>query len=217
MMEQSFWQERWESGQIGFHEGKTNALLAKHAGKLDDQKRVLVPLSGKSQDLWFLAKREHEVVGVEFVERAAKATFAQAGVGYDVEPLGKYRALKGGGVVQLVGDFFDATPNVVGIFDAAYDRAALTAVDPPMRRKYVDVLASLLAPGAPVLLVTMTYDQKLVAGPPWSLSDDEVRALFAASFDVERIEARDAEPSPRMKEAGATVVETIWSLQKRAE
>jgi thiopurine S-methyltransferase len=216
-MELSYWQEKWEGGQVAFHENKPNALLVKHAGKLDDQKRVLVPLSGKSQDLWFLAKREHEVVGVEFVEKAAKAAFAQAGVGYDAEPLGKFRALKGGGVVQLVGDFFDATPNVVGMFDAAYDRAALVAVDPPTRRKYVEVLASLLAPGAPVLLVTLTYDQKLIGGPPWSVSDDEVRALFASAFDVERLESRDAEPSPKMKEAGASIVETIWSLQKRAE
>lgn len=214
-MERTFWQERWEQGKLGFHEGKPNDFLKKHAHLFDERRRVLVPLSGKSHDLWFLAKREHEVVGVEFVERAAKLTFAEAGVFRDEAPLGKFKALKGGGVTQLVGDFFDATPNVVGTFDAAYDRAALVAVDPPTRRRYVEVLASLLSPSSPVLLVTVAYDQRLASGPPWSVGDDEVHALFDGKFVVEKLEERPAEPVEKLREAGGTMTESAWSLVLR--
>lgn len=219
-MELSFWQERWETGQIGFHEGKPNELLVKHAARLAEKKRVLVPLAGKARDMLFLASGGHEVVGVEGVELACRQFFDENGLPLveraPTAERGPFHAFSGGGVELLCGDFFEATPARVGSFDAAYDRAALVALDPDTRGRYVDTLHALLAPGAPMLLVTLTYDQTKVPGPPWSVDDDTVRKLFSGRFEVEKLEERQAAVSPRLAEAGARELkEAIFLVTRR--
>ena len=69
-MDPSFWRDRWQAGQIGFHEGRPNSFLERFADRLPRGGRVLVPLCGKAEDLAYLAGRGHEVVGVELVEDA---------------------------------------------------------------------------------------------------------------------------------------------------
>ena len=76
-MDPAFWNSRWAKGKIGFHEGAPNSYLVKHHDKLATCPRLLVPLCGKAVDLAYLAALGHEVVGVELVEDAVKAFFAE--------------------------------------------------------------------------------------------------------------------------------------------
>ena len=50
-MDAEFWKARWQSNEIGFHEGSTNTMLAKHwpTLKLPAGSQVFVPLCGKSR------------------------------------------------------------------------------------------------------------------------------------------------------------------------
>ncbi|MEB3210547.1 MAG: thiopurine S-methyltransferase, partial [Leptolyngbyaceae bacterium] len=45
-MEESFWRQRWESSNIGFHKSEANPLMVNYFGKLSLSKgsRVFVPL-----------------------------------------------------------------------------------------------------------------------------------------------------------------------------
>jgi len=70
---------------------------------------------------------------------------------------------------------------------AAYDRAALVAMSPDLREAYASRLAKLLPAGARLLLITMAYDQSKMKGPPFSVSDENVRELFHTDFEVERL------------------------------
>lgn len=185
-MEPSFWHARWNSGRIGFHNEKHHPLLTAHWPALDVPRgsRVLVPLAGKSLDMWWLAVQGLEVVGVELSEVAARDFFAERNISPDVSQASAdsptvYR----GGVTIVVADLFDLTAEAVGKIDAVYDRAALIALPPEMRRRYVPHLQR-LAPQAPTLLVTVEYDQSLRGGPPFSVDHDEVRELYP---QVERV------------------------------
>lgn len=178
-MNTEFWFERWKEGRIGFHEGRTNALLAEHANALEGRRRVLVPLCGKSEDLAFLAARGHEVVGVELVEDAVAAFFAEHDLVASVEKRGDLTFYRAEAFTLIVGDVFDVTPNDVGDIDALYDRAALIALPEPTRRRYVAHLRRLVASGAAGLVVTFEYPQELMQGPPFSVSEAELRALYA--------------------------------------
>jgi len=177
-METDFWISRWQEGRIGFHEGRPNELLVQHADRLAGRKRVLVPLCGKSEDLAFLASRGHEVVGVELVEDAVKAFFAEHDLTPAVEPQGALTAYRAEGLTILAGDFFAVTPADVGVVDAFYDRAALVALPEPMRARYVAHLRSLVAPGAAGLVVTFEYAPHVRNGPPFSVPEQEMRALY---------------------------------------
>ena len=173
-MERSFWEERWRDGRIGFHEGAANKYLSHHAPRLAG--RVLVPLCGKSEDLAFLASRGHDVVGVELVEDAVRAFFTGHGVTPTVTPRGGLVEYRAGSITVFAGDLFATTRELVGEIDAVYDRAALVALPPEMRTRYVAHLRTLVAAGTPGLVVTLEYDQARASGPPFSVPEAELRA-----------------------------------------
>src|SRR6185503_18861075 len=76
------------------------------------------------------------------------------------------------------GDLFAATREHVGAIDAIYDRAALVALPPEVRVRYVDHMRT-IAPGARTeLLVSLEYPPERGSGPPFSVDEAEVRTLF---------------------------------------
>ena len=108
-MNPDFWESRWREGQIGFHEGAPNVFLNEHVAKLGASRRVLVPLCGKSEDLAFLAARGHAVVGVELVDDAVRAFFAEHGLTPTVTPRGVLTEYSHGPITLFSGDFFATT------------------------------------------------------------------------------------------------------------
>ena len=100
-----------------------------------------------------------------------------------------------------------------GPIDAIYDRAALVALPAEMQQKYVDLLLSLVSPGAPILLITFDYDTSKMEGPPFSVNNDRVEQLFGQRCLLERFEQRPVTDRPRFAEASA--VETAWLLTVR--
>src|SRR5688500_4616102 len=146
-MEIEFWAQRWKEGRIGFHEGRANQFLVHHVKDLEPAatpaappagKRVLVPLCGKTEDLAFLAAQGFEVVGIEVVEDAVKAFFAEHELTPSVTDRPHGRVYAARGLTLHAGDFFACTSEALGgAFDAFYDRAAIVALPEDMRVKYV--------------------------------------------------------------------------------
>lgn len=202
-MNETFWQERWATRQIGFHEGKPNDLLAQHIALLDGRKRVLVPLSGKAADMLFLASRGTQVVGVELIEAPCREFFEDNAIAYRRE--GNRFVSEDGRIAIVCGDMLACTRDALGAFDAVYDRAALVALDPSLRRAYVDTIARMLAPAARTLLVTFAYDQSKIDGPPWSVTDTDVLALYVApGARIEHLATHALVPRPKFIERGVT-------------
>jgi thiopurine S-methyltransferase len=218
-MDQEFWNERWTAGQIGFHRSSANDLLAAHHEVgLRGHQRVYVPLCGKSLDLIWLRDHGHDVVGCEFVGSAIEAFFTEQFP--DVKRLqARYPTVtvhESSGVRIIEGDAFAVdTFATGGLVDAVWDRAALVAIDPANRERYVEALLRVLRPRGVILLVTFSYDQQKLLGPPWSVSDDEVTRLFGPTCTIERLLQRDEPPGPKFVEAGATVQESCFLLRRR--
>jgi thiopurine S-methyltransferase len=192
-----YWLERWQAGQIGFHRAEANPrLIANHQRALGPCIRVLVPLCGKSADLEWLVVHGHDVVGIELSELAAQAFFAERGFTPERRELGDFVELRHGGVAILVGDFFAATPELLGHFDGAYDRAALIALPPDLRARYAAHLSTLMAPKGRVLLVTLHYDAE--GGPPFDVPPAEVERSYAPGRVtlLESVDARAETPGP---------------------
>lgn len=205
-----FWAKRWIEGQIGFHEGKPNDLLAAHVKRLEsasgkDKLRIVVPLSGKAFDLRWLAERGHEIVGIEVVWEAVQAFFAEWNASPPVAS-GKHRSLTAKGVTLVCADVFEAAPAELGRFDALYDRAALVALEPSTRERYVATCRSLLGDGGKIFLVAFSYDQALAPGPPWSIDEATVRKLYAG-LPIEILERRSLPASKRLADSGITALE----------
>ena len=173
------WRESWRAGRTAFHRPAVHEdLVAHHDEVLGGARRILVPLSGRSLDLAWLAERGHEVVGVEFVQEVVDAYLAERGLDAAAAPLGPFRAYAAGRLTILAGDMMAATPELVGTFDGAWDRAALVALPPAERPRYAAVVRRLLAPGARMLLQTFACDRAPDVGPPYAVPEDEVRRLY---------------------------------------
>src|SRR4051812_46933864 len=175
-MAADYWLERWREGRTGFHLADANPRLTEHSIVFSNATRVLVPLCGKSVDLEWLVTHGYEVVGVELVELAAQAFFAERGLAPTRRKDGSFVVYEHGNLTIWVGDFFATTPAQLGTFDAAYDRAAMIALPPELRKAYASHLQTLLAPRAKLLLVTLHFD--IPGGPPFSVPPEEVSDAF---------------------------------------
>lgn len=212
-MDANFWHDRWRLGQTAFHEGRANTLLTRHwdALALTPGASVLVPLSGKALDLWWLRDRGARVIGVELSETAVAEFFEEANVMPTREPAGALTRWEGGGVAVFVGNVFDLDARALGPVEAVYDRAALVALPQPVRRRYAAHVATITAQ-APQLLITFVYDQTAMDGPPFSVDATEVAACHGAIYTCTALETRDVADGLKGRVAAS---ETVWRLTRR--
>jgi thiopurine S-methyltransferase len=206
-MDHAFWQSRWSEGRIGFHEGTPNQFLARHGNWLAGCRRILVPLCGKTEDLAYLAGRGHEVVGVELVENAVRQFFAEHGATPAVTTRDGFSVYSAGAITVLAGDFFATTAALVGTVDGIYDRAALIALPPDLRTRYIAHLRTLAPAARRELLVALDDPDGSADGPPFSVPEAEVRAHFTGR-DVTLVEQA---PDPRGR-AGGKMVERCYTI-----
>jgi len=218
-MEPAFWHERWRENQIAFHKDEVNRHLRAHLNRLalSAGEQVMVPLCGKSRDVPWLHGQGFRVLGVELSPIAVHALFAENGMVPDERKLDAFTVLDSGGIRLLCGDFFDLRPEHTGPVAAVWDRAALIALPPAMRGRYASHLLGLVPASTPVLLVTVEYEQERMNGPPFSVPEDEVRALYSARREVTLVEEREMlDDEPRFRERGLEWMrEKIYLLGNR--
>lgn len=215
-MTQVDWWERWTSGRTGFHLAQPNQALVRFGHRLRGVGRVLVPLCGKSRDLTFLAEAGHEVLGVELVELAARSYFFDEGIAPVEEREGSCLELSAGRVTLWVSDIFEVEPSAMGDCGGVYDRAALVALPYEHRVPYAARLSASLPCGAKMLLVTISYPDGTLDGPPFSVTPDEVRALYGANWVLEELSRGPADDPPvRFAELGLPFEESVWLLTRR--
>ena len=214
-----YWIARWSEGRTGFHRASPQAWLVEHVQRLAPRgdERVLVPLCGKSVDLVFLERRGHSVVGVDVAAQAFQEFLAEQRRSATVRTEPPFTIHATGAIELWCGDFFALDPARHGTFPAIFDRAALVAFPDARRAEYARKLVELLAPGGRLLLVAMEYEQSKWAGPPFSVTRDEIARRYGASCRVEPLAERSLlEEEPVWRERGVDrLVETLTLLQKR--
>jgi len=218
-MHHDFWHERWQAGQIGFHQSSVHPLLARWWPRLglSNEERVYVPLCGKSLDMVWLADRGHTVVGSELSSIAISDFFDGRGLERTVTDEPGFRRHAARPFEILEGDALGLTPEMLGTVGAAYDRAALVALPPDLRRTYAESIARLLPSGGKVLLIAFEYPQEMKGGPPFSVEAEEVRELFGPAFRVEQVERLDIlAESPKFAEVGIPALfETAFVMERQ--
>jgi len=216
-MDPDFWHERWKTNQIGFHQGDVNSYLVRYwpSLTLNEGDRILVPLCGKSRDMFWLLEQGFAVTGVEISPLAVEAFFTENRLTPVISREPRCVRWKTGTLEILCGDFFELERCDIGICQGVYDRAALIALPPAMRARYVNHLSNLLEQQVRGLLLTMDYNQSEMEGPPFSVSDEEVSQLYADTCTVQQLSRTDILHSqPRLLERGLTrLSEQAWRME----
>jgi len=202
-----FWNERWRTGQIGFHKAAVEPCLPAHwpGLKLPAAAAVFVPLCGKSLDLVWLRDRGHAVTGVELSPIALESFCMENGIPARRRVLGDFEVYEAENLRLLCGDFFALSPELLGSIDAVYDRAALISWTPALREPYAAHMTALTSAGAQTLLITVEYQQEQMSGPPFSMTCDEVGRLYASHHEIRHLGRRDIlADEPRLRSRGLT-------------
>ncbi|HSJ48296.1 MAG TPA: thiopurine S-methyltransferase [Gammaproteobacteria bacterium] len=188
-MDPDFWHARWRNSEIGFHQEEINLHLQNFWAQTGAAagSTVFVPLCGKSRDLLWLREQGHPVLGVEISPIAVEAFFEENRLAAVQANQGPFTRWEYEGLVILCGDYFDLQPADLTAVGATYDRASLIALPPAMRQRYAEHSIRLLPAATPTLLVTLEYPQQEMDGPPFSVSESEVRTLFAGRRQVTRL------------------------------
>lgn len=204
-MEAEFWHERWRRNEIAFHQGRANARLTAWFDRLGTAPgaTILVPLCGKSHDMRWLLECDRRVLGVELSPVAVEAFFTEYGIAFECQSEGAFRRYRGGRAEILCGDFFDLTPRELQGVDAVYDRAAIVALPEAMRARYVRHLLATLPPSVPILLVALEFPDGEMEGPPFSVTEEEVRGHFGDACAVECLASHEIlEQEPGLRRRG---------------
>jgi hypothetical protein len=194
------WEEVWKSGNTPFHLDSvsdelvrsSDFLLGRQLDQLDQSLalQALVPLSGASLDVVFLAGMGFDVVAVEFSQAACEVAtrlWGLTSVGYRVTdqctvhsvgqvgpgiarevvggppPLGRL-----GGITLLLADIFDVTPQHVPRASVVWDRAGVTSLaDDGEAVRYFAHLGSMCQDQARLVCAVVSTDvPEGVAGLP---------------------------------------------------
>lgn len=210
-MDPSFWHAKWEKSEIGFHQDEINPFLRQYFADLAlaSGSRVFVPLCGKTRDIHWLLACGYRVAGAELSRLAVEQLFAELGLAPSVSQAGALTRFAAENIDIFVGDIFDLAISELGPVDAVYDRAALVALPAAMRQEYSAHLAGMTGQ-APQLLIAYEYDQGLQAGPPFSVSGEEVRRLYGQRFHLALVASADV---PGGLKGKCPAQEHVWLLR----
>ena len=217
-MHPEFWHQRWADNQIGFHQDAPTPLLLKHWPMLGVPAgtKVFVPLAGKSLDMAWFASQGHRVLGVELSQLAIEQFFDEHGLQPEIRETKYGRHHEAGGIELILGDAFGLDAGLLRDCDAVFDRAALIALPPELRLRYVHELYAALPAGCRGLLVSLEYPRHERAGPPFPVPGDEVHALYGRDWDVDLLERRPIPPGHPGFVAGVSRLDTAaYALRRR--
>ncbi|NMG73463.1 thiopurine S-methyltransferase [Aromatoleum diolicum] len=211
-MDADFWHRKWANNEIGFHGDAVNPMLVKHlpALALEKGRRLFLPLCGKTLDIHWLLSNDYRVAGAELSRLAVEQLFAELGVEPTLSTCGPIQRFSADNVDVFVGDIFDLSAELLGPVDAIYDRAALVALPDAMRARYTPHLMQITVQ-APQLVLCFEYDQSLMAGPPFSISGEEVSRHYRGTYGVTLLDRIDV-PGGFKGKIAAT--ESVWLLER---
>lgn len=219
-MEFEFWDNCWQRESQPFHLAEAHTFLVKYVNQLFSRtEKVLVPLSGKSLDLVFLAEQGYYPVGVEFNPKAVNRFIEENRLEFTSQTS---RVANGNELVRYynksmevwLADFFDFSQSHAGKFKQVYDRAAFIALPDDMRSSYAKHLKTLLEDEATILLVTMDYQADEMSGPPFHITLDEIEKQFPEGKVTELCRCSLLDSHPRWKELELSRLdEVLYQIQ----
>ena len=191
-----FWSTLYRTGDTRFDRGRVAPAILRMAQDGDlPRGRLLVPGAGRGHEALALARLGFVTTAVDLAPEACEAADASAkALGVPLE-------------VRCEDVLVDTLRSRRGQFDAIVEHTFFCAIDPSLRPDYVDACAELLRPGG--VLAGLFFVLGRPGGPPFDVTEPEIRGLFAPRFALERLRPeRDSFPERRGRELEFRFVRT---------
>lgn len=196
-MQAEFWHQCWQQQRTGFHQTEIHSLLPVLLSQVNwpHNGAIFAPLCGKSLDLWWLSQHG-KVIGAELSELACQQFYQQQEQTFSVKPDGKVQRFCHPAVDIWQGDYFSLQPDQLGEVGLIYDRAAIIALPEQMRLDYVQQLRRLCKGSVSLLLLSLEYPQQEMSGPPFNVTEAEIRSLFSFASSIQLLAVRNLTGRP---------------------
>lgn len=196
-MQAEFWHQCWQQQRIGFHQQEVHPLLPVVLSQLgwEQSEAIFAPLCGKSLDLWWLAQHG-KVIGAELSELACQQFYLQQAQQFSLSQQGQFQYFSHPAVDLWQGDYFALAPQQLPAVGLVYDRAALIALPAAMRVDYVQKLRILCPGPVALLLLSLEYPEQQMAGPPFTVTEQEIHRLFDFASSIQLVALRNLTGRP---------------------
>ncbi|MFN0205132.1 MAG: methyltransferase domain-containing protein [Planctomycetota bacterium] len=172
----AFWELRYKWHDTGWDLAAPAPPLVEYFQRADAPKppgRVLVPGAGRGHDALFLAKLGFKVLAVDFAKHALDGIRRRR---RDIWiPADQCKTLR--------SDILHLPARLSGSFELIVEHTCFCAIDPKLRDGYVTMARQILVPGG--MLIGLFYPFRAEApGPPFPVSESEMRARFEPFFEI---------------------------------
>ena len=134
-------------------------------------------------DLHYTAGASAETIAAEHFAWAEQ--HADAMPHLPAVPAGQSHArLRVGNEEYLLADLFQLPPNFDHQFDWVFEHTCFCAIDPELRKPYVDTIVRLIRPGGRLLAIFFLNPDHDEEGPPYRVSTAELDGLFGPYFTL---------------------------------
>jgi SAM-dependent methyltransferase len=180
-LNKNFWEERYASDNLGWDIGYVSTPLKEYIDQLENKNlKILVPGAGNGYEVAYLYNSGFKNVHVIDLAR---------------QPLDKIKAeipeIPDGQLIY--GDFFNLE---VQNFDLILEQTFFCALNPELRKDYVQKMFQLLKPGG--RLAGLLFDFSLTLnGPPFGGNLKEYEELFHTIFTILVLERANNSIPPR--------------------
>ena len=167
-----FWNECYANNNMGWDLGRATPVFKDWANNLKKKSKILVPGAGSGYDALYFASLGHEVLAVDFSEKAINRIKKQS------------QEMKIN-IQTLTCDFFNLT-NLISIeFDYIVEYTFFCAIDPIRRKEYSNVAHLLLKESGLLVALFLPLNKDISeGGPPFSVSKSEIEYTFSKKFKL---------------------------------
>lgn len=190
-MQPDFWLQKWELGDIPFHQEEINSNLCQyfHTMNLHPNETLLVPLCGKTKDLLFFTQHQLNVIGVELSPIACHDFFAEMQLKPSITPYKNFLLYQYKNIKIFCGDFFNLSPDDLPTIHGVYDCKALIALPKKLRKKYVNHLLKCVGHYTNILLIIISTNNSVIS-PPFPINFSEINLLYKKKFNIQSLITR---------------------------
>jgi SAM-dependent methyltransferase len=169
---QADWDELYRRRETPWEKGKAHPGLLDFLAENEPLSgEIFVPGCGSGHDVRALSTKTNHVVGVDIATRAIAKAKARARIAHEE---------------YVLADLFKLPPEFDHRFDWVFEHTCFCAIDPKLRKPYVETIVRLLKPSGGLLAIFFINPDHGEEGPPFRVSRAELEKFFGPHFVVER-------------------------------
>lgn len=167
-----YWNDRYQAKSTGWDIGDVSTPLKEYIDQLTDKNiSILIPGCGNAYEAAYLLEKGFTNIHL-----------------LDISPLlvenlkRKFKLIAGDKLHFICDDFF----NISGQYDLVIEQTFFCALNPNLRKKYVEKMHEILAPGGK--LAGVLFNRDFIGGPPFGGNSNEYQQLFSSKFQLKTME-----------------------------